>query len=192
MIMRAPMAARPLEPVRQASYGRALLVCLKNRYRVPGWSLAASHAMAAVLVAAALVWVLLPALGHGREAMANLDAVLEKGDGLLAYAVPATVRPVLTFEDRKGGWCRQFEVRYGPSQVSHALSCRDDDGKWPVLAATPPAPAVFVPSTGSPGAAKASPRKPIDDRVTELRSGDAVSGEEERELIRNGWPSRRR
>jgi hypothetical protein len=182
MIMRAPLAARRPAPARQTSYGRALLASLKNRYRVPGWSLAASHAMAALLVAAALGWMLFPTLGHGREVAAGLSTALEKGDGGKDFAL-AALRPVRTFKSTAGTWCRQFEVRYSSKHLSYGLACRDGDGTWPVVAATAPAPAVFAP------AGDASPRKSIDDRAEAMKSGDAVTGDAERELVKGGWPS---
>jgi hypothetical protein len=181
-ILRAPAAAGSAEPARQASYGRALLVRLKERYRAQVWPLAASHAMAMVLAVVASVWLLLPAVSQERAAMEQLRAALESMDGSKASAV-ASVRAVRTFRSKTDEWCRQYEVSYGASQVSHGLGCRSADGNWRVLAATAPGPRAFVPAEGG----QENPRKPIDDRVHEIRSGEDLDRDSERELVTNGW-----
>jgi hypothetical protein len=177
----SPAAVRIAEPPRQASYGRALLAGLKERYRAPVWPLA-SHALAVVLAVVASVWLLLPALSQERAVMEQLRAALESMDGSRASAV-ASVRAVRTFRSKADEWCRQYEVSYGASQVSHGLACRSGDDNWRVLEATAPGPRAFVPA----GAGEENPRKRIDDRVHEIRSGDDLDRDSERELVTKGW-----
>jgi len=175
-------AAPAVQPVRQFTYSRTLLGCLKNRYRVPGWSLAAAPAMAAMLVAAA--GLALPTWGYGREVEAGMRTALEKTNGGKDFAL-ASLRPVLTFKNNEGAWCRQFEVRYGTQQISYALACRTDVGHWPVVAATSPVPQPAGSSHRPVG--DENPRKAIDDRVMSTIDGSPVIGEEESELVKNGW-----
>lgn len=194
MIMRAPLATAERKPAKQPSYGRALLASLKHRYQVPGWSMAASPAMAALLVAIGLSWLMLPTMGHGREINAGVKVALEKGEPGKDFTV-ATVKSVRTFPSKDGQWCRQSEVHFqGTEQMSYRLYCREDAGSWSLQAATalgpkPPRPAGNTDGTEPP---PIDPRKAVNDRAEAIAGGDAVYGEEERNLIKNNWPAPRR
>jgi hypothetical protein len=187
MIMRAPITTPAIERARQPSHSRTLLSRLKKRYQVPGWTLAAP-AMAALLVAAGIGWLLLPTLDQGLRMEANLGAALEAAGSEQDFTL-ALLKPVLTFKNNDGAWCRQFEVRYRTKQISFALACRTGTGNWPVVAVTPLVPLPdgksFAPASTN------SARKAIDDRATSMRNGEPVVGPEEGELIKNGWPSLR-
>jgi hypothetical protein len=93
------------------------------------------------------------------------------------------VRPVLSFNSRTAGWCRQIEVRHATKQVSYALACRGEHGKWEVVSSTAPGPAGFVP-------ASADRRKAIDDLAASMMRGGPLPPEEEAALIAGRWRSR--
>jgi hypothetical protein len=180
-IMRAPAVTPADQPIRHYSHGRWLLGCLKNRYRVPGWSLAAGPAFASLIVAVS-AWLVLPASGHSGLVEANLGNALEKTESSKDGAV-VSLRPVRTFKNSDGAWCRQFEVRYVSNQSSHGLACRIDVGNWPVEAMTQPGPSIITPSGKGPE----NPRNVIDERVSSMKSGEFVDRTAESELIKNKW-----
>ena len=159
-------------------FGRGLLRWLQRSYRVPAWSLAAAPALAALLVVRC--WRSGDAARGPQHPMeASLGAALEGTESGKDAAV-ATLRPVLSFNSKAAGWCRQVEVRHGAKQVSHALACRGEDGQWNIVASTAPGPVGFVP-------AGADRRKAIDDLATSMMRGSPLSPEEEAALIGRGW-----
>jgi hypothetical protein len=177
-VMRAP-APRRVEPVERGL--PALLaqgqLWLQRRYRLPAWSLVAAPALATV----ALVAVSVVALAPGRTVLAEagLGAALETTASGKDAAL-ATVRPVLSFNSKSDGWCRQIEVRHANKQVSHALACRDDNGQWNMVASTPP-------GSGGLAPASADRRKAIDDRVTAMIKGEPLSQADEAAAIGRKW-----
>jgi hypothetical protein len=169
------------QPARQSGFGQSLLRWLQGSYRVPAWSLAAAPA-AIVLLAVLAGGLAVPHPGRGDGMKTDLSAALE-GAASGKDAAVATVRPVLTFSSKSAGWCRQVEVRHANRQVSHALACRSEDGKWNVVSSTPPGPAGFAP-------AGADRRKAIDDLATSMMRGDPLSAEAEAALIARHWQTR--
>jgi hypothetical protein len=169
------------QPARQPGFGQSLLRWLQGSYRIPAWSLAAAPA-AVVLLAVLAGGLAVPHPGRGEAIKTDLSAALE-GAASGKDAAVATVRPVLTFNSKSAGWCRQVEVRHASRQVSHALACRSEDGKWNVVSSTPPGPAGFAP-------AGADRRKAIDDLATSMMRGDPLSAEAEAALIARRWQTR--
>src|SRR5262245_52531308 len=145
-----------------ANFGRSLLQWLQRAYQVPVWSLAAGTAVAASVAALAVFLV-----GHAPTgsvvAETDLGAALERTVSGKDASL-ASLRPVLSFKSKNAGWCRQFEVRNANRQVSHALACRGENGRWSVLASTEPAGGGYAP-------AGADQRKAIDDRVAQMMRG---------------------
>src|SRR5690606_15000485 len=88
--------------------GERLRGWLRARCRVPAWWLAAVPAGAA-LASFAVALMVLP-LDRGGPFKVDLTAALETTASGRQTAL-ATLRPVLSFASRDGGWCRQFEVR---------------------------------------------------------------------------------
>jgi hypothetical protein len=169
------------QPALQAGLGQRLIRWLQGSYRVPAWSLAAAPA-AVVLLAVLAGGLAVPQAGRGDGMKADLSAALE-GAASGKDAAVATMRPVLTFNSKSAGWCRQVEVRHANRQVSHALACRSEDGKWDVVSSTPPGPAGFAP-------AGVDRRKAIDDLATSMMRGDPLSAEAEAALIARRWQTR--
>jgi hypothetical protein len=161
-----------------AGVGGRLLRWLQSEARVPTWSLAAGPALAAVVAVVALCAATLTP-GRGVVAWADLAPALDRTASGKDAAL-ATLRPVLSFKSKSAGWCRQFEVRNARRQVSHALACRGDDGRWTVLASTPAAGGGYAP-------AGADRRKSIDDLATSMMEGNPLSQDEEASAIGRRW-----
>ncbi len=178
VVMRGDTAGRRPEP--RVGFGRSLRLWLQGSYRVPAWSLAAAPAALVLLVALA-GGLALQTAGRSNPVEAGLGAALE-GTASGKDAAVATVRPILSFSSKAAGWCRQVEVRHASRQVSYALVCRGEDGRWSIVASTPPGPVGFVP-------AGADRRKAIDDLATSMMQGSPLSPEEEAGLIGRRWRS---
>jgi hypothetical protein len=182
-IMAAPLQAGAPRPAAFAlPFGGRLAGWLRGSRRVPAWSLAAAPAVAAA-VAFAVAVALLPA-GRGGTAgfaSANVGAALERTSSGKEAAL-ASVRPILSFNSKDAGWCRQFEMRSAGKQVSYGLACRGRGGGWRIIASTAP--------SSSPGGympAGADRRKVIDDLVTSMIVGEPLSPEDEAAAIGKEW-----
>lgn len=173
-VARPPAAAPRARP--DASPWQRLVVWLTESYRMPAWSLAALPACVAALAILA-VWLATPRASLLADA--DPGVALERAESGRDTAI-ATVRPVLSFASKTDGWCRQFEVRYANRQVSHALACRAEDGRWKVVAATSPGATGFAP-------AGAERRRVIDDLVTSMMRGEPLSQADEAAAIGRGW-----
>jgi hypothetical protein len=175
-IMQAPAPAPIVAPAGQPLLAR-VLAWLRGSYRVPAWSLAAAPALAALMMVA--VWWAAPAPGRGPLLEADLGPALERTESGKDASL-GTVRPVLTFHSKAAGWCRQFDVRHTSRQVSHALACRGADGRWEVVASTPPARTGLTP-------AGSDRRRAIDDLAASMMRGDPLSPADETKVIGGGW-----
>jgi hypothetical protein len=182
-IMQAPIQAGASRPAALASpLGARLVNWLRGNCRVPAWSLAAAPALAAATAFAVAVAVL-PVGQGGPRGLASVDvgAVLERTASGKEAAL-ASVRPMLSFNSKDAGWCRQFEVRSAEKKTSHGLACRGRSADWRVIALTAPSSAAsgYVP-------AGADRRKAIDDLVTSMIVGEPLSPEDEAASIAKGW-----
>ena len=176
-VMTAPMPgpATSSRPTR-AIWG-SLLGWLKDKYSMPGWSLAASPAVAAIL-AVALVWLLAPSATHGEGLLtAQLQRAIETtGNGEEAPIV--ALRPVLTFLSKDKTYCRQFEVRSGAERTA-AVACRSTTGEWQVLKRSAPYPIGTLPA--------GSNREEVDRFTAGLMSGQPLAKDQVKSLTVNGW-----
>lgn len=175
-IMQAPVEQSADRSSKVISHGSALLERMRRRYRMPGWSLAAGPAFAAVL-AGVSAWLLLPVSTNGETLMtAQLQSALER-----TATSQAGFRPLLTYWSNDQTWCRQFEVR-SDVERTFAVACRADDGNWRVVMQTPP---------GSLGAIlpAGSPREHLDRYVATSVSGHPLELPQVEEAIRSGWPA---
>jgi hypothetical protein len=162
--------------------GGRLVDRLRSSCRVPAWSLAAAPALAAA-TAFAIAAALLPVGRGGTGALASADvgAALERTASGKEAAL-ASVRPMLSFNSKDAGWCRQFEMRSAGKQISYSLACRGRGGDWRVIASTAPSSA-----TGGYVPAGADRRKVIDDLVTSMIVGEPLSPENEAAAIGKEW-----
>jgi hypothetical protein len=177
-VMRASAAERR-PPVPPIGLGQRALRWLQGACRVPAWSLAAAPAV--VLLAALAGGLVVRHTERGDGLQMDLSAALERTASGKDAAV-ATVRPVLSFSSKTAGWCRQLEVRHATQQVSHALACRGDDGRWAVVSSTGPGPGGIAP-------AGSDRRKVLDDLATSMMRGEPLSPQEEASVIARRWQS---
>ena len=175
-IMQAPMGERASRSAKILSYGGALVERLRNKYRVPGWSLA-GPAFAAVL-AAASAWLLLPAASNSETLLAaQLQRAFETTEAGPVSAL-FTFQPKVTFLTTDQEYCRQFEVK-SPVEVSDVVACRARSGGWRIVLQTPPMPVDgIVPATGD---------EELRRYVTSRMIGPVLEPEQVRELINNRW-----
>ncbi|HEX6000546.1 MAG TPA: hypothetical protein VFZ16_14305 [Hyphomicrobiaceae bacterium] len=174
---RPPRRAAPLTWL--ARIGGRMLHWLRQSYNVPAWSLAALPALVAIAAFASALSVISV---HGSLQQTDLAAALEQTPSGKNAAL-STVRPMLSFNSKDAGWCRQFEMRHASRQVSHALACRKDGAKWRVVASTAPGPTGYVP-------AGSDRRKVIDDLATSMMRGEPLSAADEAAAIGDGWRQR--
>ena len=114
----------------------------------------------------------------------------------MVSAQGATLRPVLTFRNQSGQYCRQYEVGLADGQHVAGLACRGADGTWGVqLQASADTKTDGSSAKGrndsEPGAyetASGPTRVPaIEAKIDEIIQGDALGREEEGELLRKSW-----
>jgi len=124
------------------------------------------------------------AIDAGHEWFALLEStasgeVLSLGNG-------QTGQVALTWRDKSGSWCRQFEVRdAGLATASAAIACRQQ-GHWRVDLAQ----RLHLPETGAEYYQAASNRdlSAIDTFINNGIDGNALVGPAELDLIQNHWP----
>jgi hypothetical protein len=181
-VMAAPIQAGAPRPASLAMplAGR-LIGWLRASCRVPAWSLAAAPTLAAA-AAFAVAAAILPGGqgGAGGLASADVGAALERTASGKEAAL-ASVRPILSFNSKNAGWCRQFEARTG-NKTAQGLACRSRGGEWRLIALTPP-----TATGGGYAPAGADRRKMIDDLVTSMISGEPLSPEGEAAAIGKAW-----
>lgn len=179
-VMETPVAAKTPRSAAPASPLDRLVDWLRGSYRVPAWSLAAAPVLAAATAFA--VAVAIPPVGRDAPpASTDLGAALERTASGKDTAL-ATVRPMLSFNSKDAGWCRQFEVvRSARKETSHGLACRGRGGDWRVVASTAPSAASRYTPAG------AQRRKMIDDLVTSMIVGEPLSVEREAAVMGKAW-----
>jgi hypothetical protein len=143
-VMRAPIGVPENSSFNVVSFGRALLERLRGKYRMPGWSLAAGPAVAAIL-AAVSVLQLVPQASEGERLLAAQlqQAIDQTRSGQDAPLL--TLRPVITFLDKDQAYCRQYEVR-GSAERSFGVACRNTSGGWDIAMETAPSPTGTAPA----------------------------------------------
>lgn len=100
-------------------------------------------------------------------------------------ASEAGIRPMLTFRDRDGRPCREFELAApAVARLTHGIACRTGAGGWnveAVLAAPDPSAvdAGYAPASGEPDALSAA--------IEALGAGIPLAPDEEASLIAGGW-----
>ncbi len=90
---------------------------------------------------------------------------------------------VLTFRNRRQGFCRQYDVTT-PNGDYAGIACRADDGQWRVeihVAAAPHS------DTGDKIVPAGKAGSAVEDAVDNVIEGDALGRADEEALIRNKW-----
>lgn len=144
-VMQAPGGRPERQSFSVVAFGRGLLERLKDKYSMPGWSLAAGPAVAAVL-AAVSAWLLVPNSGHGETLLASqVQRAIETTRGGDDAAL-VSLRPVLTFLNKDQVYCRQFELR-SVTERSAAIACREANGGWRTVMQAGPVPIGTAPAS---------------------------------------------
>lgn len=153
----------------------------KQRGERPVWQ----YAVAASLVAAAGL-LLTPNWQEAPSGDAMLAAVLEDvpsmASGWQALEDGRQVRPVLSFQDKGGNWCREYLLSDG-EQGSRGVACRQA-GEWSTMivahAEIPGSDSEFRP-------AGAGDSNAIANYMADNAAGIALSARAEAELIASDW-----
>ncbi len=100
---------------------------------------------------------------------------------------PDQIRPVFTFRDGRGRYCREFEAAAATSgETEIGLACRTAAGRWHVEIA-----GLVAAETGNDGAAfslsSGPTRRAMEALLDEIEAGPALPAVEEQRLIESGW-----
>ncbi len=173
-VMTAPMG-RPAR--RSAPLFGALIEWVRGNHPIPGWSLAAGPAFAA-LVAISASWLLVPAAGSATVMTPQIQAALERGVSNGGTALPG-LRFLQTYWSSDDGWCREFNVASDAQQTS-AVACRWGEGMWRIVLQTP---------TVGPGAigTAGTPRDHLDRYVQSRMSAPPLQPDQVEKVIKSEW-----
>jgi hypothetical protein len=117
----------------------------------------------------------------------TLNAALEGSQSGVVFAGAAEkVRPILSFASKDGRFCREFEA-FGKDGSVVGVACKVDTG-WKMevmVSAAPHAPddTQYAPASGFDA-------KALDEVVSRLMDGQALSQDDEKAALRNGWRMR--
>lgn len=176
-------------PIQAALFGDEAKVSLFRRatQSPPVWITAAAAALA-LFVAGALYTSTddkpqLIALGEA-PADGPLHAALERATS--GEATGSGVRPMLTFLDRDGRPCREFELdKPAVAKLALGVACRTDAGRWHIEAVV----AAPDPAAIDSGYAPASGGEPdaLTAATDALGAGTPLAPDQESALISGGW-----
>ena len=153
----------------------------RQRGQRPAWQ----YAVAASLIAAVGL-VLAPNWQQAPQGDPMLASVLEEtpsmASGWKTLDDGRQVRPVLSFRDRDGNWCREYLLSTG-GEGSRSVACRQDSS-WNTLIVA----AADIPGNATDfRPASASDTDVIADFMANNAAGIALSASEEAELISRDW-----
>jgi anti-sigma factor RsiW len=179
LVMHAPMGETRREPASLQSYGAALVDRLRQKYRVPGWSVAAGPAFASALAIAA-TWLLMPASNASPTLMtAQLEDALERTVSGSNTTLAGFTPEVTYWSNDQSGWCRQFEMKTS-AERAFAIACRSDGGHWRVVVQTPPRPIDATTTV-------VDPRLPLSGYIAASQNGPALAPAQIENAIKSGW-----
>lgn len=149
--------------------------------RRPAWQ----YAVAASLVAAVGL-VLAPQWQSSAPSGPSLASVLETtpsmADGWQTLSDGREVRPVLSFKEVDGAWCREYLVSFAGA-AEHGVACRDD-GHWNTRVLAP----TSIPGDASEfRPAGAGDSNDVTDYLAERVDGIALSASAEESIISSSW-----
>jgi len=157
------------------------VVALPRSATRPAWQ----YAVAASLVAAVAL-VLMPSWQQAPGNDTLLANVLESApsmpEGWLELEDGSQVRPVLSFEDVDGQWCREYLLS-NESQSQRGVACRQD-GEWQTLVI---ADAQIPGDNGDYRPAGSGDTDAVAQFLAERAQGIALSADEEAERLATNW-----
>lgn len=115
----------------------------------------------------------------------ELEFSPSRSDGWDLLADGRQVRPILSFQSRSGGWCREYMLA---KQGEHwrGVACRGDQG-WVTEVISLAGTAVVADSNNEYRPAGANDAYAVEKFVEANADGIALSASQEAELIKNGW-----
>lgn len=128
------------------------------------------------------------ALGDAPSASPLQIALENRASGT---AVNGRITPMLTFRDKAGRYCREFEAADDrPGELTFGIACRTAPAVWRVEIVVQ----AQEPTEGREGFAPASgpAAEALDAALDALGAGDPVTPATEAKLIRNGWSAAQR
>ena len=175
-LMTAPTGSSARGPAGVFAYGGAMFERLRQKYRMPGWSLAAGPAFAAT-VAIAVYSLLAPAGGLEPAPSPQVEAALERVAGDKDPSVPG-LKIGVTYLSDQGAWCRQYDTVSGSQQTS-ALACRHPNGGWKVVVQMPPSEVAVRPAGPLAGF--------LGDYVRAHTGAAPLTSSEQQSVVASGW-----
>ena len=174
----------------------------------PSWpTLITSGAFVATLVIGAVIgsqwrppqptaiqWQNIVALNEGRIlAKDNFREGLEKTPlgshiGLNTGSSHIELTPVMTFERKGGGYCRQYNLANSAGALMAGVSCRNSAGDWTVEVQSEIARGNHDPK--NVGIAGGTPSRIVDKAVDKLIKGDVFSKETEAAILAGNWQAK--
>ena len=123
----------------------------------------------------------------GKDLAAALDTVASGSVSTREIAgVHATIKPVFTFANIGGGFCRQYAIA-GEGAVSFAgVACRMPAGQWQIQRHVAAAPE-RAKKDGHTYTAGGPELEALEAMVAKLISGDVLSGDAELAVMQSGW-----
>lgn len=168
-------------PVRIQTQPHRLHRFTPNKAR--GFAVAASLAAAAALLLVPQ-WQAEQQSSSGAVLSAALEQLPSRAEGWETLADGSRLRPVLSFPNLEGSWCREYLLA-DETQTIRGVACRDD-GHWETRVAA-------VQTSLQDGAAdayrpaSAADSDPVATFVESNASGDAASAKREAGLITRSW-----
>ena len=178
----------------------------------PAWPTPAmSGALAATLVIGAVIgsqwhpsqpsdirWQAMVALNEGRIlAKDNFRDGLEKAPlgsriALNDAADKFTFTPVMTFERKDGGFCRQYKLENNSGGLMAGVGCRNSAGDWTIEVQTDLTPSTTRNNQEAKKVeiAGATTSRIIDKAVDKLIKGDVFTQEAEAQILAGNWQTK--
>ena len=146
-----------------------------------GWSLSNNHDSASS--SSPIASLTDGALVAGKAFASILDST---PSGTEASVEKQTVKPLLSFQNVAGGYCRQYELSNTSGAYFSGVGCRAGTGAWQIEVHTQMGNAA---SSSRPAIAPASGRSSpiVESIVDRMIKGDALGASAERALIESKW-----
>jgi hypothetical protein len=177
-VMTVPVAQSQADATSALSQVSKLIGRLRDKYSLPGWSIAAGPAFAAALAVGA-AWLLTPE--SATQMTPALQAALEQTVTGKSASLPSFKVGSTYWSDTENGWCRMFDVTRRTDRT-YAIACRSGEGQWRVVLQTPPG------RVGAGvGVLAADPRQALDRYIAGSTGGPTLETPQVREAIKSGW-----
>ena len=95
------------------------------------------------------------------------------------------IKPVLTFANIDGGYCRQYDLELAVASRFEGVACRTPAGQWHIEVHAQSKPAAKA--AGSVGTASGPSGAALDAAFSRMSKGDALGAVDEQRLITRSW-----